>query len=570
MPDREEDNSDVEDLFGDLDEFFAPIDEVEWPEGEEPEAEDVPVPAEGEEEWAPEIEIPEEGQLLGAEAAAESDEEQEEEPDDVGELFGEEPEPAREAPVAEDAGEEESELFGPAEDETGLFSEPAAEPEIEPEPAAEPGAEAPPEATAEMSGEEWDRLRGELAIEAEDEAEDEASLVKEEPPADLSIDDLRAGAPPQYTDLPVSDEGEVLGDEPVLEEEEHLPPAIDEEAAPGEVEAAAAHFASGLDAEQVERELLADLGGETDGSDADEALGGAPTWQEPAAYEAEEPPPPPPPTGERNLTAAIASGAILAVAAITLLAIDKGPFVILAVGLVTLGQGELYAVLKQRGFHPATALGLIAGILTMAGAYLKGSTGQGESAMLFGVVIGAMLTVPWYMAAASHARAGAVRDAAATIFGIIYVPFMASFALLILATPGDVGRNVMLTVVGLTVLYDVCAYAIGTLWGNRPLAPTVSPRKSWEGAIGATFVLLLVALAIVPSIEPFTASNSIGLALVIALAAPLGDLVESAIKRDLGVKDMGSILPGHGGILDRLDAILFTAPAAYYYLNLIF
>jgi phosphatidate cytidylyltransferase len=139
----------------------------------------------------------------------------------------------------------------------------------------------------------------------------------------------------------------------------------------------------------------------------------------------------------------------------------------------------------------------------------------------------------------------------------------------ILRVPGDTGRNLLLTVLGLTVLYDVCAYAIGSLWGNRPLAPTISPKKSWEGAVGATFVLLLVALAIVPSVEPFTAARAVGLALVIAVTATLGDLVESALKRDLGLKDMGSLLPGHGGVLDRVDSILFAAPAAWYFLRLV-
>lgn len=189
--------------------------------------------------------------------------------------------------------------------------------------------------------------------------------------------------------------------------------------------------------------------------------------------------------------------------------------------------------------------------------------------MLFGVAIGMMLSVLWYVAAPPVSRRGLVANVAATMLGVIYVPVLVSFALLLLAAPGALGRDLLLTVVGLTVLYDVTAYAIGTLWGNRPLAPTVSPRKSWEGAIGATFVVLFVGIAIVPAIEAFDAARAAGLAIVISIFAPLGDLAESALKRDLGVKDMGSLLPGHGGVLDRIDAILFAAPAAYYFLRLV-
>jgi phosphatidate cytidylyltransferase len=149
--------------------------------------------------------------------------------------------------------------------------------------------------------------------------------------------------------------------------------------------------------------------------------------------------------------------------------------------------------------------------------------------------------------------------------------------MLLLRAPGDIGRNLLLVVVGMTALYDVGAYGIGTLWGSRPLAPTVSPKKSWEGVIGATFILLLVALALIPLIDPFKnpdqgglgAGAAVGLALVIAVAAPLGDLAESALKRDLGVKDMGTLLPGHGGMLDRIDSILFTAPAAWYFIRIV-
>lgn len=619
MSDREKDpDQDVEELFGDLDEFFAPIEDVEWPsegaekdadEGERPDREEAAEDRGADEEWSPpEIEVPTEGELLQEEevdkegSAARGDEE-----------IAAEPGPA--GSEAEEGGEEEdvdvSDFFAPKPDEeeaggAQLFgearegAEPAEEDEA-PGPAAAGTEDAVPETTAEMTGEEWAHLRTELGeadeVRPEEAGEEELSEGEEEGEDEVAEGPVWDEEGEEEEEL--DDEDQELADEPVLaeeatfeSEEPEAPAGEAEPEEPQDVEAAAAHFASGLDADEVERDLLSDLGAEEAAPEEEEvspsavevdaeehaeplAAPGGPTWQEPASRDMEEVAAeeamPPPPTG-RNLPAAVASGAILGAAAIALLAIGKGPFVVLAIGLVLLGQGELYAVLKQRGFQPATGLGLIAGLFIMVGAYIKGDSFQGEAAMLVGLALGMVLSVLWYMAASPEVRAGTVRNVAVTLMGLLYVPFLASFALLLLAIPGDSGRNLLLTVVGLTVLYDVSAFAIGTLWGNRPLAPTVSPRKSWEGAIGATFVLLVVALALVPSIDPpeFTAARAVGLALVIAIAAPLGDLVESAIKRDLGVKDMGSILPGHGGILDRFDAILFAAPAAYYYVRLIF
>jgi phosphatidate cytidylyltransferase len=133
------------------------------------------------------------------------------------------------------------------------------------------------------------------------------------------------------------------------------------------------------------------------------------------------------------------------------------------------------------------------------------------------------------------------------------------------------GSSLVLAILGLTVTYDASAFAVGYFWGSRPLAPSVSPKKSWEGAIGATLVVIAVAVGVVaPAVELLdTIPRAVGLAVVVALFAPLGDLAESLVKRDLGIKDMGSILPGHGGVLDRIDAMLFVAPAAFLYLRLI-
>jgi phosphatidate cytidylyltransferase len=556
MPEPDDERKEKpEDLFTDLDKFFAPIEEEDWPE-EEPAEESAradKVPDEGEaalEDWTgPTIEIPDEEELLGPGAGAPPPAEgpagvppARPEPPGEGETVvipeAEQEEPSAPEATTEQPPMEESTVEPPGAEAPSVTAGP-------PGVSARPGEEWLPDASEEMSGEEWERFRQAL----EEEAVRPEESAAEEPVIEMEP----AGA-----------------EERVPTEEPKETPAVDERPVAGEVEAAAEHFAESIrqTPEDVERELLADLEApvEEPGTvrvGAEVPVERPPTWEEPAIGVAEEAEAGPPPPG-RNLPAALISGGLLAFAALALLAIGKAPFVALVIAVIVLGQGELYAVLKVRGAQPATALGLISGAIILAGAY-----NRGEAAVLFGVFLAMALAVPWYMAASPKVRRGTVMNVGATLLGVVYVPVLASFALIILRIPGDTGRNLLLTVLGLTVLYDVCAYAIGSLWGNRPLAPTISPKKSWEGAVGATFVLLLVALAIVPSIEPFTAARAVGLALVIAVAAPVGDLVESALKRDLGLKDMGSLLPGHGGVLDRVDSILFAAPAAWYFMRLV-
>jgi phosphatidate cytidylyltransferase len=131
------------------------------------------------------------------------------------------------------------------------------------------------------------------------------------------------------------------------------------------------------------------------------------------------------------------------------------------------------------------------------------------------------------------------------------------------------GMGLFLGAIIATVAYDVGGFAIGSRAGRTPLAPEISPNKTWEGLIGGMVAAFLASLVIVTQIAPWTLSKAFALGLVAAVAAPLGDLSESMIKRDLGVKDMGSILPAHGGVLDRIDAMLFVIPATYYLAKLL-
>jgi len=124
-------------------------------------------------------------------------------------------------------------------------------------------------------------------------------------------------------------------------------------------------------------------------------------------------------------------------------------------------------------------------------------------------------------------------------------------------------RILVMAVVGATVAMDVGAYAFGRTWGKRALAPVVSPNKSVEGLVGGILMAMGAAVAFGAFAEPFEISTGIALGVVVSVMAPLGDLAESMVKRSLGVKDMGTILPGHGGVLDRIDGFLFVLPAAW-------
>ena len=267
----------------------------------------------------------------------------------------------------------------------------------------------------------------------------------------------------------------------------------------------------------------------------------------------------------RDVPLAFLTGLILAGLAVGAIAIGQGPFAVLAGIVVLFAQGEFYLALQKRHFQPATALGLASGALVLGAGYYRG-----ESAMLAMLALATFASFLWYMTIPAQHRRNVAANIGLTVLGIAYIPMLAGYALATLTQFGQ-GRELVLAIVGLTIAYDISAFGVGYFWGSRPLAPHISPKKSWEGAIGATLVVIAVAVgAVAPSVDVFdTVGRSVGLAVVVAIFAPLGDLAESLIKRDLGIKDMGSILPGHGGVLDRIDSVLFVAPAAFLFLRLI-
>jgi phosphatidate cytidylyltransferase len=260
----------------------------------------------------------------------------------------------------------------------------------------------------------------------------------------------------------------------------------------------------------------------------------------------------------RNLPLAIATGVLLAALLILALVLSRPAFVLFVLAIVVLALLELLTVLQARATRPARPVVLAMAVVLLAGAYL-----EGPSALSFGLLLTLLAAFGWYLV--DPGRTEVTRNVAATVLAVVYVPFMAAHLALVVAR-ADHYVGAIIGYAALVVIYDTGAYATGATLGRHPLAPHVSPNKTWEGSAGATVACLLAGVLLLPLWEPWTLASGLVLAAVTCVVAPLGDLAESMLKRDLAVKDMGSILPGHGGMLDRIDALLFAAPALYYVL----
>jgi phosphatidate cytidylyltransferase len=294
-----------------------------------------------------------------------------------------------------------------------------------------------------------------------------------------------------------------------------------------------------------------------------------PSWQDVAAVEVGGEERRGPNVGERDVPAAFLTGLVLAGIALAALWMGGAAFAIVAGIAVLVAQGELFGVMVKHHAQPATAVGLVAGALMMAAAYF-----HGEAATPAMFALGVIATFCWYLTVPAPHRKDVVRNIGLTVLNMAWIPLLAGYMIATLKLPD--GRGLVVAIFGLTFVFDTAAFLVGSVWGGsafqRALAPSVSPKKSIEGLIGATIVTLVVAVALVPAfIDAFADEkmNALLLGLVISVAATLGDLAESLVKRDLGVKDMGSVLPGHGGVLDRIDSLLFVAPAAYLLLRVI-
>lgn len=261
----------------------------------------------------------------------------------------------------------------------------------------------------------------------------------------------------------------------------------------------------------------------------------------------------------RNLPAAIGVGVGLGAVVVASLAFRKEAFVAVVVVAIAIGVWELTGAFAARRI----AVPLVPVLVGTAGMAVSAYVG-GSEALLVAFVLTTLAVLVWRLLDQPD---GAVRDVAAGVFTAGYAPFLAGFAVLMLAEPDGVWRIV--TFILVAICSDIGGYVFGVLWGKHPMAPSVSPKKSWEGLAGS-FVFSTVAgvAAVLLFLDgPWYAGVAIGLAAVVT--ATVGDLSESLLKRDLGIKDMGSLLPGHGGLMDRLDSLLPTAPVMYLLLALL-
>jgi len=233
---------------------------------------------------------------------------------------------------------------------------------------------------------------------------------------------------------------------------------------------------------------------------------------------------------------------------------------LLVLALALASINEFYNILKTKDFHPAYWVGNFFTIFFIVFSYyaLKKNWEPAHSAILTGAALATLVSTLFL-----KRPKDAIVDIAVTLLGMIYIGWFFSYFLFIRSLSERGGY--LLFLIATIWAVDVVAYLAGTAIGKHKLLPSISPKKSVEGAV-AGFIFCLIAAAVFGYYAGFDLSHSLILGAIIGIVAQLSDLVESLIKRDAGVKDSSALLPGHGGILDRIDSFILTAPIVYYYL----
>lgn len=264
-----------------------------------------------------------------------------------------------------------------------------------------------------------------------------------------------------------------------------------------------------------------------------------------------------------NVSRATGTGILLAVVVFGVFFAGPVGVTVLIMASLAVASAEAFAGFRAVGAHPATILGIVAVLTLGVAVYNKGLVVIGAVTVLltiFGFI--------WYMSA--ERKIDVLDGLGATIFVYVWIGVLGSYGILMLSPHTFANRHGMAFVFGalaLTICNDVGALFIGRWIGSRPLNAALSPNKTVEGTIGGTILTLIAGAVLLPIISPWTRIHGIEVAVALSIVVPLGDLFESMVKRTLGLKDFGRLLPGHGGLLDRIDGLLFALPTMYYFLH---
>ena len=259
----------------------------------------------------------------------------------------------------------------------------------------------------------------------------------------------------------------------------------------------------------------------------------------------------------RNVPVSIASAVVLIALILATLLIWKTAFMFVVAAAVVVAVWELHRGLAAKAIDVPEQPLMAGGVIMVVVAYFWGTP-----ALVTATAVAALGIMLWLL---RRGVPGYVQNATAAVFVLVYVPFLGSFVALMLREGGatdftryDAGVKGILTFIAVTAASDIGGFCAGVLFGKHPMAPVISPKKSWEGFAGSAVFCIAVGIAMIVWVLDADWWIGVCLGVVAVIMATLGDLCESVIKRDLGIKDMSHVIPGHGGLMDRLDSLLAT------------
>lgn len=271
--------------------------------------------------------------------------------------------------------------------------------------------------------------------------------------------------------------------------------------------------------------------------------------------------------GGRSLSKSVIYGLLLGAAFLLSILFVKELFIVLVAAAVGFGAWELSTALRQKGWYVPRVPAVVGSVVIMPATYIWGATGQWGATLAtsLALMVWRMIHILWEKRrSVEQTFSETIRDLAAASFLIVYVPLTLSFSILLLKH----NSIWVLAFVVSVAMIDTFGYLVGRKLGRHKLAPGVSPKKTWEGLLASIVAGTISAFTftVFGAGEPWWAGLILAGALI--LAAVFGDLAESLIKRDLGIKDMSTLLPGHGGIMDRLDSLLPAALVTYVFVTI--